>query len=496
MKKNFLKSFIVISAGIFFLGGTGCRKLEDFGDINVNPNGSPDVLTSALLTNVQAGLGGNVADLNTGHYAQIFAEPQYPGNSLYVLPNFNSAGLYSGPLMDLQTIITKNTDPATAGRVVTEGANASQIAIARILKAYYFWTITDRWGDVPYFDALKGTANLTPKYDSQELIYKDLLKELKEAKNQFDAAGAIVKGDIIYNGDISKWQKLSNTLRMLISMRMSKVYPNDGGLADLEFTDAINSPEGFIDNNSKNFTLVYPSNPNFRNSFYNFSLSADNGTSKTLTDLMGALSDTRGTAFYSSSVGVPYGLSSTAPSGVTYGKIMSTTWHAVAAPIVIINAASALLAKAEAIQRGWITGDAKAAYDAGVTASFEQWGVAMPSNYLTTGPANFNSGVGVASIGGVSVPGSSALTPTALSRIHLQQFIAFYPSGIQVWSNWRRTGVPNLQPTINARGGSGIVRRYVYGPTEENLNGEQLKIAIAAIPGGDDQDSRVWWDRP
>ena len=57
--------------------------------------------------------------------------------------------------------------------------NANQIAIARIMKAYIFWTITDCWGDVPYTDALNGDPNVA--YDTQESIYKDLIKELTES---------------------------------------------------------------------------------------------------------------------------------------------------------------------------------------------------------------------------------------------------------------------------------------------------------------------------
>lgn len=495
MKNKFFKYLVVLAAGSFLFLGNSCKKLEDFGDTNVNPNGSADVLTSALLTNVLSGIGGTVADLNTGHYSQIFAEPTYPGNSLYVLPQFEAGGNYSGPLMNLQVIINRNTNPKTAAAVAVDGANANQIAIARILKAYYFWTITDRWGDVPYSEALQGVSNTTPKYDEQEAIYLDLLKELREANAQFIDNATAIRGDIAYGGNLAKWKKLSNTLRMLISLRMSKRDGDPGIDAAGEFADAANSPDGFITENADNFTISFPGG-NFRNSFNNFSLSADNRTSKTIVDLIVGLADSRVNAFFSNTNGVPYGLSTAAPTSIDYGKILSTTWHAENAPLVIVSAASGLLAKAEAITLGWMTGDAKTAYEDGVKRSFEQWNQTIPASYLTTGPANFTTGAGVATIGGATVAGSNALTPDVLSRIRLQQFIAFYPSGIQTWSNWRRTGVPDIKPTINATAGDGIIRRYVYGQTDQNLNSAQLAIAVARIPGGvDDQDARVWWDR-
>jgi hypothetical protein len=505
MKRNFLKTILLASAGAFILAGSSCKKLEDFGDTNVNPNGSPDVLTNALLTNVLAGISGTVADLNTGQYSQIFAEPTYPGNSLYTIPRFNMSGTYSGPLMDLQVIINKNTDPATAPTAALNGPNNNQIGIARILKAYYFWTLTDRWGDIPYSEALKGTANLNPKYDEQEFIYKDLLKELTEAKDQLTVTPQAIKGDIAYGGDVTKWQKLANSLRMLISMRMSNVYPAPGGLAATEFAAAFDAPEGSISTNADNFTITYPGG-SFRNPFYTLGLALDNRVSKTITDLMGALGDTRATAFFSNTTGVPYGLSNAAPV-VSYGKILSDTWAQINSPVVVINAASTWLAIAEARQRGWIPGDAKQAYEMGVTLSFQQWNVTMPGSYLSGGLADFESGAGVTAtnIGGPTVAGTNANTAeppytdaqAKLRRIWLQQYLAFYPNGIQTWSNWRRTGVPDLKPTINAVAGDGIIRRYVYGTVEQSSNSAQLAIAVARIPGGvDDQDARMWWDRP
>ena len=82
-----------------------------------------------------------------------------------------------------------------------------------------------------------------------------------------------------------------------------------------------------------------------------------------------------------------------------------------------------------------------------------------------------------------------------MQRIQLQQFIAFYPDGIQGWSNWRRTEFPILKPTINANNTSKqIIRRYQYAPDEYSLNSAQLAKQIAAM-GGDSQDTHVWWDK-
>ena len=151
---------------------------------------------------------------------------------------------YAGDLYDLQNIIIKNTDDDTKPQQLLNGANENQIAIARILKAYIYWKITDRWGDIPYTDALKGDPNVT--FDTQETIYKALITEMTEAVAQFTAGGAAIKGDIIYGGDIAKWKKFANSCRMLMALRLSKVYPGAAEYAATEFKAALASPAGSI----------------------------------------------------------------------------------------------------------------------------------------------------------------------------------------------------------------------------------------------------------
>ena len=206
MKKISIKNVATLSLITLVIGGAGCAKIDQFGTTNDNPNGITTPVTSALLTNVLSQLGGFATNNRTLLYPQLIAENQYTDASLYALPKVEMGGTYSGPLQDLQTIIDYNSDPKTAGVAAGNGSNANQISIARILKSYLFWYTTDRWGDVPYSEALKGAANTAPKYDMQENIYFGMLADLKAAVAGFDAGGPI-KGDIIYDGNISAWKK-------------------------------------------------------------------------------------------------------------------------------------------------------------------------------------------------------------------------------------------------------------------------------------------------
>src|SRR5258705_2579188 len=160
-----IKLFLAVSAITMLIGG--CDKIKDFGNTNVNPGVAPTTSTGALLTSVISVLGGFATNTGGALYSQQISETQYTDVSLYALPKANFDGIYAASLYDLQNIININTDAATKGSLtVTKfGSNNNQIAVARILKAYTIWTITDRWGDVPYSEAFKGNGNLTPKYE-------------------------------------------------------------------------------------------------------------------------------------------------------------------------------------------------------------------------------------------------------------------------------------------------------------------------------------------
>src|SRR4030095_9965141 len=292
-----IKSFFAIASVSMLV--VSCDKVKDFGDTNVNPNGTATPSTAALLTNVEAGLGAT--NTQGGIYSQMFSETQYTDVSLYALPKLNFDGIYADILMDLQNIININTDDATKSSVTKFGSNANQIAVARILKAYILWTVVDLWGDIPYSEALKGEDNLTPKYDKQEDIYKDLVKELTQAKAQVDPNTAAPSGDIVYfkptagsftqaawPAAAAKWKKLANSLKMLISLRTSKVYPNTGDWAATNFASGYSDADGYIAANADNFALNYPGNVTaFKNPWFNiYNGRTDYAESKLMTDMM------------------------------------------------------------------------------------------------------------------------------------------------------------------------------------------------------------------
>lgn len=515
MKHTLIKSIVAFSATCLLLvASTGCKKASDFGNINTRTDAAIVPVTAYLLTNALANVGatmsGNAGGIRAGRYAQQFAETQYTDVSVYGTPQLDFGGIYAGSLEDIQKIIDLNSNPVTSGSlaVSTSGSNGNQLGVARIMRAYTYWLITDRWGDIPYSQALKGSDNLTPKYDKQEDIYKSLLAELKGAITSFDA-GAPVKGDIFYAGNAAKWKKLANSLRMLISLRMSKQYPSAGQLAATEFSAAVADANGAITTNADNMVQTYDGATTLTtNPWYGALVGRkDDAFSLTFDNILTNLSDGRKAAFATPGPAFPYGLPrnlAVTQDNATAGnsaRLFASKTQTTA--VVIVPAAYVLFAQAEAVQRGWVTisgQTAESLYNAGITASFAQWGISGAAAYITSGSANFNTGTGGgASIGANtygSIVGSNALTPTPLERIQLQRYIASFGDGIQAWSEWRRTGVPNLTPTTFATNSpKEIPRRYTYGVGEYAANTASVNEAAARYTGGDAMNSRVWWDK-
>lgn len=511
MKNNFLKPVLVLVTGSLLLANTSCNKLEDFGDTNVNPLGATAPITAALLTNALSRLGGLAQSTRPALYVQYIAETQYTETSLYQEPQLEFGGTFAGPMYDLQSIINRNSNAATAGQFAGSGSSANQIAVATIVKSYYAWTLTDRWGDIPYSESLKGAANFFPVFDKQEDIYVKMIEDLKVANATFDA-GLPVRGDIVYGGNQTKWKKLANTLRMQMAMRLSLKFPNAGGYAATQFALAINDPAGYISSNADNFTLVYPSGSVYQSPWFsNYNGRTDFAVSKTVGDILANMGDGRRAAFGSSGFTFPYGL--TRAQAITlptnYGTVFEESRRRDNSPVVMMSASYALLTIAEAIERGWIPSGtqgytANSAYNAGVIASFEQWGLTTGPAYVNGNAARYTDGTG----GGMGIGNSptfnqlpltsSAVTTTNIQRIALQKYLSLFGDGIQAWSEFRRLDFPQLQPTtnaINVAAGKQIPTRYVYGINEYSLSPDKVGAAVTRLPGGDKMNSKVWWDQ-
>ncbi len=471
MRKISIQRLVVLplALGLFF---TSCKRYSsDFGDTNVNPGVTGSPILAALLTNVESAVAGYSSNTRAGLYCQYFSETQYTDVSLYSLPQINFEGEYSGILYDLQNIINTNSSN-----------NMTQVA--RILKAYFYSTITDRWGDVPYSQALQG--NSSPIFDKQADIYPAMIQELTQAVASFNTSSAI-SGDIIYGGNAAKWKKFANSLRMRLALQLTKKFPASSGYAAQQFNAALNDAGGYITDNADNMVVVHPGG-NFKSPWYNlYDGRKDFGQSDVMVGVLASLGDGRQTSYGTSTTGVPYGrlrsyVDPWTSANPNWSRILKESLRPETGSVVILAAAETFLARAEAADRGWTSENMNTVYQAGINASFAQWGVAAPAAAYFT-----QSGVALANPAG---------TAANIRNLAIQQYIAGYPDGMRGWNIWRRTGFPVLTPALDATNSSKqIPRRYTYGQTTYGSNTAATTAAAGLLPGGDTQDSKIWWDQ-
>src|SRR5690606_5486790 len=181
--------------------------------------------------------------------------------------------------------------------------------IAKILKAYFFWHMTDRWGDIPYSAALQGSENFTPAYDTQESIYHALFDLLDQANEEIVPEG--IDNDIVYGGDMDQWRRLANSIHLLMALRLSRVDP---ALGKEEFNKALDA--GAMGSNDDNLIFRHLSDENNWNYWYAVFDDLNRewyAVSKPLVDYMKATSDPRLPTFANQNeagnyAGLEYGL--------------------------------------------------------------------------------------------------------------------------------------------------------------------------------------------
>lgn len=241
----------------------GCTK--NLENININPNLPEIVPTNTIFNGANKFLLSNTRD---GWWQMRMSMPwmQYSAQNNYIEEDkylYRDAQGNNGwnylyrAANNYQDIIKQCEDPVLSKQMSVYGNLANQIAVSRIMLAYVFDNLVTHFGAVPYwsygqpdnpdFQALDIEKTITAVYVSEEVIYKDLLKELKEAVAQLNLDEVVfTSSDNIYRGDAASWKKFANSLRLRIANRVKEVIPE----AKAEIKDAINS--GVFTSNADN----------------------------------------------------------------------------------------------------------------------------------------------------------------------------------------------------------------------------------------------------
>jgi len=446
-----------------------CNKFDD--EINRNTNLPSQASAAQLLANAMLSLPGLSSSPQGEFMAQYLAETQYVGDSRYPDVSTSFYGWYQGPLMNIETALTSTQ--------LSVMPTANQTAVGKILKAYYFWNITDRWGDVPFTQALKGPQDFTPEYDTQEAIYNGIFQLLDEASALITTG--TLPSDIMYAGDMNKWKKLGNTIHMLAALRLSEV---NATKAQTEFNKALS--RGIMTSNADNFVFKHLADANNQNYWYGQVVAQNRewwALTETLVNYMKPLNDPR-LAVYGkrNSSGEYKGLEFGTQTGIpntTGVSLLGTAIYSQNAPVYLVTYAQALFAKAEAAKRGWIPGDdaeAKANYDLAIEQSVRQW------TGGTTGLSDMMANPEV------------AYDPArALGQIAVQRYVHLFMHGYEAWAEWRRTGYPN---NLVTPGGKAVPTRLGYPDNEAFNNKANYEAAIQRqFSGTNTLYGKVWWDK-
>ncbi|MBK8516391.1 MAG: SusD/RagB family nutrient-binding outer membrane lipoprotein [Saprospiraceae bacterium] len=470
MKKLINKLYILTV--VLFLGSCG-----DFGGINTNPNAPVFVGTETLLTGAQQ----SVSDVVGSYFGELFVQHMsditYTEDSRYGATRLDFGGWYAGPLANLQKIINLNVSSDTKDRVLSGGSNVNQIGVARIMKAYFFNHIVERWGPLPYSQALKGSDQLLPGYDDESAIYADIIKELKEAAAQLD--GGTIKGDIIFKGDTKLWKTFANTLRAQIAIKIADA---DATLAKATFTDAVNS--GLITSTAFYDYLAESAN---ENPWYSrFRTRTDFAISDVFVNFLTSTSDPRLASFADPAkssgkiVGMPYGLenSSISPPTVSFPHTDNVRGQDKDIPIISMSQVNFMMA--EAVARGWITGNAETHYNNAITASMNYWKITNATVISTF----------------LAQPSVKYDAANWKKSIATQMWVSLYDQGYDAWREWRRLDFPKLkvaQAPLNPS--EAIPLRNMYPETEKTLNTANYNAVIGKLTGGDTDGAKLWWDK-
>ena len=382
---------------------------------------------------------------------------------------------------------------------------------ARIWKAYSFMILTDTYGDVPYFEAGQGytTEIISPKYDPQQAIYKDILKELDEASAALDAKQPAVTTDILYGGNVANWKKLGYSFMLRAAMRLTKVDP---ATAESYVKKAVAGGvfQANADNSIIRHTAIYNNyiaNHLAAREKTNFYLAApfvnylkDNNDPRLpvfAVRYAGAKGgpeqvDARATSAPKDQIGMPVGYndvtiaSTFAANGVVslwdYSQVNLKTVLALDAPEFHITYAQVQLLLAEAAVRGWASGSAADYYAKGIRANLEQM-------------AQYRSPITEADIKSY-LDTHSFEAGKALDQINTQYWVATFLDGSEAWANFRRSGFPTLKknPYPGSEVKGDFIRRLPYPDSEITVNSAQLNEAIKR-QGPNTLDTHVWWDK-
>ena len=470
-------------------------------DINDDPNYpsssdvTPDLVFPAAENAVAAAVGDAMFNYS-GFFAQYFEQRpeanQYNNEAELNIDESTNLfdrcyrTLYAGALADIKNVMDRVE-------------NKSDLFACTVLRAYAFQLLVDNLDQVPYTEALQGSANTNPAWDKGEDVYKGVLAEMDEAEAALDGEPMTLT-DPLLNKSVSQWRGFANALRLRMYLRLI-----DGGINASEYQSKAvalaKAGEFFTGNVAWD---VYSNADGQYNPWYDVARALgtkNHVASYPIVSYYQATNDPRMEyAIMKNDAGEYVGQ---IPGAKTVYKSWGVDWKnkdvsaidytpAVFAPIYMFTQSELQFLVAETQLRWGDKAAAKVAYEAGVQADFASRGMNV-GNFLAGNRVNWDA---------------QASDGDRLNLIYMQKWAAlFYRDHMEAWSEVRRTDVPTtcaaparqvfedptvysagqmIVPALNYIQAGGLCKRVPYPSTARQLNKNTPAAKLLS--------DRVFWD--
>lgn len=473
---------------------SSCKK--EFQRINTNPNAldKPDATT--LLSNTIVSEFYNNANLawslGNGYNQYMTYSQSY----------YNQGTRYSPVTNDpyWKSLYESARDANTIVKLGQSQGNAMLEATGLTLRSYAFAQLTELWGDIPFSQALKGDeGTFTPAYDNQQTVYMDpangILSSLRRADSLLKAnPGATVDGDILYSANNTSWRKFINALRLRYLLRISSVQNVSAQM------QAIVSEGTLMQSADESATLDLPTsipynfvsltersgdfNVKYLNSLL-YDAYKNTGDSLRLSLFFAQTDNASGSGFsFDNYGGMPIVVDATSDQAAGASHF-SSAFRNGSNPLVtdahVMTYAEQEFILAEAVVKGYVTGDAASYYNNGVKGAYAEVGLseADANSYLSKPNVVFDN----------------SSTEASVKQIITQKWMANLNNGFEGWIEFRRTGYPALNNggSANLNGGS-IPSRFLYPTTEKQINTSNYDSEIQKMGGSETTNFKAWWE--
>lgn len=498
-----MKKIIYSVFTLLLLSTASCK--DEFFDINQNPNApteesvTPQLILPRSLhaTASRMAISYDYAAHWMGYWSRSGTYGPSQEQETYAITTGYQADEWSGWYDILTDVNLMEEKALAADQQFYQGA-------AKVLKSIGFMYLVDQYGNVPYTTAFDLSGNILPTYDKGEAIYADLLVQLDAAEKLFaeadvDADPGIAAADIMFGGDTEMWRKLANTQRLKLLIRMSELGDQTAEVAKMTANGA-----GFLmSGETAEVQPGYGPIVDQDNPFYSTykesaagSLDQYNRANNYVLNKFMSTNDIRYQYFFSE-VETNTAAQPNAYYGYNFGEITpnnapnASNSSDVAGPGLaegpeqaqwLFTSVESLFLQAEAIQRGWLTGDAQTAYEAAVSESFVWLKVEDAEDVAAEYLAQDNPMI------------SYTAAPNKINLIVMQKYLGLVGiNNFEAWIDYRRVGVPTDLPLSLApnRAGNIIPSRLLYPQAEYSYNSAN----VAAEGNINAQTSKVFWDK-